>query len=253
MAMTLRVAHLYPKMMNIYGDRGNILCLVRRCQRRGIEVDVVDLGLGEPLISSRHDLFFMGGAQDQEQLQVAEDLVQTKGQALRQEVEGGCVLLAVCGAYQLMGRYYRPAGGGELPGVGLFDAWTEYPGTTSRRLIGNVVAEWQDSTLVGFENHGGRTYLGERVKPLARVLTGHGNNGADKWEGAVYRGAFGTYLHGSILPKNPRFADHLIAMALQRRYGDVELEPLDDIVEHRAHKAALRKGARRGFLRRGNR
>ena len=251
MAMTLKVAHLYPEMMNIYGDRGNILCLVRRCQRRGIEVDVVDVGLGEPLSSSRHDLFFMGGAQDQEQLQVAEDLVQTKGQALRQEVEGGCVLLAVCGAYQLMGRYYRPAEGGELLGVGLFDAWTEYPGATSRRLIGNVVAEWQDSTLVGFENHGGRTYLGERVKPLARVLAGHGNNGADKWEGAVYRGAFGTYLHGSILPKNPWFADHLIALALQRRYGDVELEPLDDIVEHRAHRAALRRGARRGFLRRG--
>ena len=162
------------------------------------------------------------------------------------------VLLAVCGGYQLLGSYYRPAAGEELAGVGIFDAWTVHPGPTARRFIGNVVVRWQGGTLVGFENHGGRTYLGLSARPLATVIAGFGNNGHDGSEG-VARGenAFGTYLHGSLLPKNPRFADHLIAQALVHRYGQAELAPLDDVLEERAHAEAVRLATKRPiFLKR---
>jgi hypothetical protein len=157
------------------------------------------------------------------------------------------VVLAVCGGYQLFGRFYREASGAELAGLGVFDLWTEHPGLGAARLIGNVVAEYDGDTLVGFENHGGRTYLGDGAQPLARVRSGFGNNGRDGTEGARYRNAFGTYLHGSLLPKNPRFADRLIALALRRRYGeDIHLAPIDDRLEELAHHAALKLvGARR--------
>jgi hypothetical protein len=243
--MILRIAHLYPRLMNIYGDRGNVLCLVRRCRERGIEVQVTELGPGERLDPAAHDLVFIGGAQDREQRRVADDLRDVKGAALREAVEAGAVVLAVCGGYQLFGNYYREASGAELPGLGLFDLWTEHPGPGAPRLIGNVVAEWDETTLVGFENHGGRTYLGPGARPLARVRSGFGNNGRDGTEGARYKNAFGTYLHGSLLPKNPRFADHLIALALARASGPVALAPLDDAVEERAHAAALRLVGRR--------
>ena len=199
-----------------------------------------ELELGDPLDPAAYDLVFIGGAQDREQRRVASDLLQTKAQALQQAVEQGVVLLAVCGGYQLLGRYYRPAAGEELAGVGIFDAWTVHPGPTARRFIGNVVVRWQGGTLVGFENHGGRTYLGPSARSLAKVIAGFGNNGRDGSEGAVQgENAFGTYLHGSLLPKNPRFADHLIAQALRRRYGEVELAPLDDVLEERAHADAV--------------
>jgi len=238
---TLRLAHLYPKLMNLYGDRGNILCLRRRCEQRSITLVVNELELGEGLDPAAYDLIFIGGAQDREQRRVAADLLETKAEALHQAVAEGVVLLAVCGGYQLLGRYYRPAVGEELPGAGVFDLWTEHPGPTARRFIGNVVVRWQGNTLVGFENHGGRTYLGPRARPLATVIAGFGNNGRDGSEGAVQgENAFGTYLHGSLLPKNPRFADHLIAQALRRRYGEAELAPLDDALEERAHAEAVR-------------
>ncbi len=255
----LRIAHLYPRLMNIYGDRGNILCLTRRCRDRGIDVEVDELGVGETLASGEHDLIFMGGAQDRDQRRVSEDLRATKGQALLQAAEAGTVILAVCGAYQLFGKHYVAASGGQLEGLGLFDLWTEHPGPADDRLIGNVVAElaaypstgsgWKEpardggnpSTLVGFENHGGRTYLGTEAQPLAEVRSGHGNNGKDGTEGARYKNAFGTYLHGSLLPKNPAFADALIALAL----GEAELEPLDDAIENAAHQAALQLTGRR--------
>ncbi len=240
MALSLRLAHLYPKQMNLYGDRGNILCLRRRCAARGIDLTVDELEVGEPLEPAGYDLIFMGGAQDREQRRVAADLLAVKGAALRQAVDGGVVVLAVCGGYQLLGRFYRPAVGEDLPGLGVFDAWTVHPGPTARRFIGNVVVRWQGTTLVGFENHGGRTFVGPTARPLARVIAGYGNNGRDRTEGAVQANAFGTYLHGSLLPKNPRFADHLIALALSRRYGQVELAPLDDALEARAHAEAVR-------------
>src|SRR3990172_529172 len=244
----LRLAHLYPKLMNIYGDRGNILCLERRCRERGVAFEVAELDLGEKLKPKECDLVFIGGAQDREQRRVAEDLVKVKGKALREAAGMGVAVLAVCGGYQLLGRYYRTAEGEELPGVGLFGLWTEHPGPGAKRFIGNVVGEWRGGTLVGFENHGGRTYLGEGVEPLGRVVSGFGNNGEDGGEGAVSGNAFGTYLHGSLLPKNPRFADHLIAPALRRRYGEVTLDKLDDRVEEAAHAEAVRLVSRRSIM-----
>jgi CobQ-like glutamine amidotransferase family enzyme len=238
----LRIAHLYPRLMNVYGDRGNILCLTRRCRDRGIEAEVTELGLRDAFEPRAHDLIFMGGAQDREQRRVAEDLRSVKGPALRDAVEAGVIALAVCGGYQLFGKLYREATGAELPGLGVFDLWTEHPGPKAPRLIGNVVADMEDgSTLVGFENHGGRTYLGPGAEPLASVRSGSGNNGSDGTEGARYKHAFGTYLHGSLLPKNPRFADLLIELALRRQHGDdLRLPPIDDRLENAAHAAALR-------------
>jgi hypothetical protein len=231
--------------MNIYGDRGNILCLRRRCEARDIELALEELDLGDPLDPAAYDLIFMGGGQDREQRRIAEDLAVGKGEGLREAAEAGVAMLAVCGGYQLFGRYYRPAAGEELPGAAVFDAWTVHPGEGTRRCIGDVAARWEGGTLVGFENHGGRTYLGAGARPLASVERGFGNNGEDGGEGAVYRNAYGTYLHGSLLPKNPRFTDHLLRLALGRRYGDVELSPLDDGVEEAAHAAALRVAHRR--------
>jgi CobQ-like glutamine amidotransferase family enzyme len=240
--MELRVAHLYPRLMNVYGDRGNILALARRCRDREIDVSIAELGIGDALDLAAYDLIFMGGAQDREQRRVADDLRSTKGGALHEAVAAGVVALAVCGGYQLFGKYYKESTGAQLEGVGVFDLWTEHPGAGVPRLIGNVVAQLDDGTsVVGFENHGGRTYLGEGARPLARVMSGNGNNGKDGSEGAHYKNAFGTYLHGSLLPKNPRFADMLIELALRRRYGDdVSLAPLDDRLENAAHDAALR-------------
>jgi CobQ-like glutamine amidotransferase family enzyme len=237
--MTLRVAHLYPRSMNIYGDRGNIMCLRRRCEVRGIAFELTELGMGERLDARAFDLIFAGGAQDREQRVVVEDLMATKADALREAAEDDVVVLAVCGAYQLFGKYYRESSGVELPGVGIFDLHTEHPGEKAPRLIGNIVLEWEGRTVVGFENHGGRTYLGAGVRALGKVKSGHGNNGADGTEGAVYRNAYGTYVHGSLLPKNPVLADHLIVTALRRRYGDVGLAAIDDRAEVRAHAAAL--------------
>jgi CobQ-like glutamine amidotransferase family enzyme len=244
--LRLRIAHLYPRLMNVYGDRGNILCLVRRCRERDIAVDVTELGLRDRLDPAAHDLIFVGGAQDREQHRVAEDLRTVKGEAIREAVEAGVTVLAVCGGYQLFGRLYRESSGAELSGLGVFDLWTEHPGPGEPRLIGNVVAEWEGGTLVGFENHGGRTYLGPNGRTLATVRSGFGNNGRDGGEGARYKNAFGTYLHGSLLPKNPRFADRLIELALTRSYGDgFRLQPIDDELEELAHKAALRLVGRR--------
>ncbi len=249
--MKLRLAHLYPKLMNIYGDRGNILCLQRRCRERGIEFEVENLELGDKFRPKDHDLIFIGGAQDREQRRVAQDLLKIKGKPLGEAAEQDVTILAVCGGYQLMGGFYRTAEGEELAGLGILDMWTAHPGPEAKRFIGNVVVEWQAGTLVGFENHGGRTHLGERATPLGRVIAGHGNNGADGGEGAVYRNVFGTYLHGSLLPKNPRFADHVISIALRRTHPDFSLAPLDDLVEETAHAEAVRLATRRGIITKG--
>lgn len=247
----LRLAHLYPKLMNIYGDRGNILCFQRRTAGRGIDLKIAELSLGDPFDPAAYDLVFIGGAQDAEQRRVADDMREVKGAALREYVENDGVFLGVCGGYQLMGAYYRGADGADLPGAGILDLWTVHPGLQARRFIGNIVVEWHGTTLVGFENHGGRTHLGPAGQPLGRVVTGFGNNGEDEGEGAVYRNAYGTYLHGSLLPKNPRFADHLISLALAKRHGDVRLIQLDDMVEEQAHAEALRLATRRSIIRLG--
>jgi CobQ-like glutamine amidotransferase family enzyme len=235
----LRLGHLYPSLMNIYGDRGNILCLTRRCRLRGIELDVVALEAGEPLMPEGFDLLFMGGAQDQEQWLVSKDLAETKG-ALSEMIEDGVVFLGVCGGYQLSGRFYRGLDGAEMRGAGVFDLYTLHPGPGAKRLIGNLTADWQGGTLAGFENHGGRTYLGGGTQPLAKVTRGFGNDGNSGYEGARYKNAFGSYLHGPLLPKNPAFADHLISLALERRYGNGALAPIDDALELLSHEEALR-------------
>jgi CobQ-like glutamine amidotransferase family enzyme len=216
--LILTLGHLYPDQLNLYGDRGNILTLRRRCQMRGIELRVIGLGIGDALAPDEYDMLFIGGGQDKEQAPVAQDLYEIKGIGLWAAIEDDMPVLAVCGGYQLLAHYYRPAEGPDMRGLGVFDAWTIHKGAEVPRCIGNVAISWNGTTLVGFENHGGRTYLGT-AKPLGRVLKGHGNNSEDRMEGAIYRNAYGTYLHGSLLPKNPHFADHLIALALQRKYG----------------------------------
>jgi CobQ-like glutamine amidotransferase family enzyme len=237
----LRLGHLYPSLMNVYGDRGNIICLQRRCRLRDIVLEVVPLEVGTALGANEYDLLFMGGAQDHEQRIVADDLLRLKAAALREAVEAGVPFLGVCGGYQLAGRFYRGGDGEELAGAGVFDLYTLHPGPKAKRLIGNLVAEWEGGTLVGFENHGGRTYLGPETTPLARVRRGFGNDGASGFEGARYHNAFGCYLHGPVLPKNPLLADKLISLALERRYGDGRLDALDDVLEGRAHDAAIRR------------
>jgi CobQ-like glutamine amidotransferase family enzyme len=264
---------LYPDQLNLYGDRGNIMMLSRRCQQRGIKLRVVGLGIGDALAPDEYDMLFIGGGQDKEQAPVAQDLYEIKGIGLWAAIEDDMPVLAVCGGYQLLAHYYRPAEGPDMRGLGVFDAWTIHKGANVPRCIGDLAIDWNGQTLVGFENHGGRTYLGT-AKPLGKVLKGHGNNAVDHMEGAVYRNAYGTYMHGSLLPKNPHFADHLIELALQRKYathestyGDVEalngtvhadistgehmpfstdkasglLTPLDDRLEWEAHAFILER------------
>ena len=233
---TLRACSLYPELMNIYADRGNIAVLRARCEWRGIGFELAASSLGEPLDPDAHDFFYMGGGQDRDQEAVALDMTETKREALHTAAGRGAVVLAVCGGYQLLGTGYQ-LGDQELPGVGLVDLRTvreEGP-----RLIGNCAIEADlgtgPRTIAGFENHGGRTYLGEGEQPLGRVLKGHGNNGRDGTEGVRRGNVIGTYLHGPLLPKNVWLADRLIELAL-----DIELSPLDDRLEEAAHGSARR-------------
>jgi CobQ-like glutamine amidotransferase family enzyme len=251
--MKLVLVHLYPDLMNVYGDRGNIITLQRRAEWRGLELEVRSCTLGETFDPEETDLIFFGGGQDREQGVVAGDLVERKAESVRRAVEGGTALLAVCGGYQLLGKFFRTASGDELPGVGLFDAWTV---AGDRRCIGNIVidCQWDPSRrdLVGFENHSGKTYLGPGCQPLGRVRQGFGNNGDDGAEGAVYRTAYGCYLHGSLLPKNAWFADHLLLEALRRRGGpEATLAPLDSRLEDMAHEAVVARTVQLGRVRSG--
>lgn len=237
----LRVCALYPELLNIYADRGNLLVLERRCRWRGIEFQLARVGIDEPLDPEVHNLFYLGGGQDRDQLLCAEDIAHSKAAALRTATEEtGSVLLAVCGGYQLLGNYYELEDGRQVPGAGLVDLKTvREPG---KRLIGNVAIELelhgQRQLLAGFENHGGRTYLGGNEQPLGRVLKGHGNNGHDRTEGVLRNGIVGTYLHGPLLPKNIWFADWLIATAL--KIDPADLPPLDDEFELAATAEAQR-------------
>ncbi|HSR23241.1 MAG TPA: glutamine amidotransferase [Candidatus Eisenbacteria bacterium] len=243
-ATTFTIGWLYPDLMNIYGDRGNIVTLFQRARWRGLDARVLELGKGPAAGIESVDVFFFGGGQDREQALVYDDLLETKAVQLAAAVDRGAAVLAVCGGYQLLGHYYETATGEHLPGIGLIDVWTR---AGDRRCIGDVVVEvdeslgLQPSTLVGFENHSGRTFLGDGVRPLGRVLRGSGNNGADGTEGAAAGNLFGTYLHGSLLPKNPHLADLVVERALRRR-----LEPLDDSLELAAHRRIVeREVARR--------
>jgi CobQ-like glutamine amidotransferase family enzyme len=236
MAAVLRVCALYPELMNIYADRGNIAVLRARCQWRGIGFEASSATLGEGLDPDAHDLFYIGGGQDRDQVAVAHDMAATKREALHAAAGRGAVVLAVCGGYQLLGTSYQ-LGTEELPGIGLVDLRTvreEGP-----RLIGNCAIEVDlgggPRVIAGFENHGGRTYLGPEEQQLGQVLKGHGNNGRDRTEGVHRRNVIGTYLHGPLLPKNAWLADRLVELAL-----DVELSSLDDSLEEAAHRSAAR-------------
>jgi len=244
--LELRLLALYPEQMNIYADRGNIIFLQRRCEWRGIGFSYASAGPGEGFDPSAHDLIYVGGGQDRDQVLVAEDMVATKREALSDAVEDGAALLAVCGGYQLLGHSYQ-LGERRIPGLGLADLETvREPGP---RLIGNVAIELDlgdgSRTVAGFENHGGRTYLGSDAEPLGRVVRGHGNNDKDGWEGVRRLNMLGTYLHGPLLPKNAWLADRLIAIAIGRREGrEPALEPLDDALEDAAHESAQRAAMR---------
>lgn len=234
MTPCLRIAHLYPDLMNLYGDRSNLLSLVRRCQWRGWQATVTPVRVGDAIDPQAFDLIFMGGGQDAQQLTIAEDLLQLKATALQRAAERGVVFLTICGGYQLLGHYYQPHQGPKLPGLGLIDAYTV---AGSSRFIGNIAIRRPDgATVVGFENHSGLTYLGQGVQPLGAVVHGRGNNGQDGGEGAVCGNLYGTYLHGSLLPKNPQLADELIAKAL---HFEGDLPQLDNTLEDRAHQRAL--------------
>jgi CobQ-like glutamine amidotransferase family enzyme len=242
---TLRVCALYPDLMNIYADRGNLLVLERRCAWRGLGFELTACGLGETPDADAHDLFYLGGGQDRDQRLCAEDLVRLKRAALHAAAARGAIVLGVCGGYQLLGRSYELGPGEELPGVGLLDVRTVR--VDGQRLIGNVAIEVRldgprgggvPRVLAGFENHGGRTHLGPDQQVLGRVLRGHGNDGLSGFEGARSGNAIGTYLHGPLLPKNVWFADWLIATALSLQAG--QLEQLDDTLEAQAHRDARR-------------
>ncbi len=233
--MDVRICHLYPDLMCIYGDRGNVITLAQRARWRGIEVDTRDLQAGEALDPDWADLYFFGGGQDQGQDVVSKDLQSANGNALRQAFAAGAAALSVCGGYQLLGHEYVPAVGPSIPGLGAMDVTTR-AGTV--RFVGNLLAEAPQGTLIGFENHSGYTYLGPKARALATVVVGHGNNGEDKTEGAVQGRLVGTYCHGSVLPKNPWLADMLLTWALERRHGAVQLDPLDDGEELAAQRSA---------------
>lgn len=245
MKQTLTIGWLYPDLMSIYGDRGNIIALTRRSEWRGIEVKVkpitVDTSLSELRTS---DMLFMGGAQDRQQTIVAKDL-QKKRKVLSQMIEDNVPGLYICGGFQFLGAYYKEADGTIIEQLGVLDVFTENPG--GKRLIGNIAVDAstilsKKTTLVGFENHGGRTRLGQHVKPLGTVLKGYGSNAEDHTEGAMYKNSIGTYLHGPILPKNPVLTDYLITKALERKYKTtINLQSLDDTIAIFAHDAIYKR------------
>ena len=240
--MELNICHMYPDVLNLYGDRGNVICMSRRLSWRGIEAKVTKLPLGEKLSLGNFDLVFIGGGQDFEQELLLGDLNRGKARELRSAVEDGMPLLAICGGYQMLGSYYETHEGRRCDFIGLLDMYTL---GGEKRMTGNYKFKCAPasggSVIVGFENHSGRTYLGSGLEPLGRVLSGFGNNGSDGGEGARYKNVFGSYSHGPLLPKNPEFCDFLLLTALERKYGRAELAPLDDSAEHAAHDAMCAK------------
>lgn len=237
--LKISIAHLYPKLLNLYGDLGNIITLVKRCEWRGISVEFENIDIGDSI--KDHDLYFIGGGQDKQQEEVAQELYSHKAELTAQR-DDGAVFLGICGGYQLFGHYYQPHDKDKLVGLSLMDAYTV---AGKKRFIGNVTVKTDfltPNTLVGFENHSGLTYLQGETKPLGVVSVGNGNNGKDGFEGGRYKNVFGTYLHGSLLPKNPHFADYLISLALEKRYGEkIELSKLDDTLEYSAHASVVGK------------
>jgi CobQ-like glutamine amidotransferase family enzyme len=251
----ITVGYLYPEIMSGYGDRGNLAAITRRCGWRGIAADVRELRLGDQVDAGEVDLFVIGNGGEFHQRLIATDLADVKGPGICEAVDEGAALLAVGAGYELLGRFYQPARGVELPGARLFDTWTiqhdadltsascTLAEARAGRAIGDLLVQWDAELLVGFENHSARTYLGPTARPLGQVVAGQGNNG-DGGEGVRLGNAIGTYLRGPCLPRNPVLTDFLIRAALQRRYGEAELVPLPDQLEHAARDAAVARHQR---------
>ena len=236
--MELNICHLYPDILNLYGDRGNIITMKRRLEDRGIKVNIDECSIGQPLNADKYDIFFIGGGQDFEQEVLLRDLSSGKAQDIRTAVEEEKTFLAICGGYQMLGEYYKTWDGVQLDFIGAIGVHTI---GAKERMIGNYMfrttPESGDTVVVGFENHSGKTYLSEQVAPLGMMLSGNGNNGEDKTEGARDKNVFGTYSHGSLLPKNPVLCDFILQTALNHRYDGAEpLAPLDDTLELNAHR-----------------
>jgi len=230
----LTLCHLYPELLNLYGDTGNIITLIRRCQWRGIDINVVNYNIGDKTDFKDVDIFFIGGGADGDLDIAGNDINNIKPQ-LEYAVEQDKVMLAICGGYQLLGKYYQGKRDTAY-GLGLLDFYTE---SGDKYLVGNVVVNAGDYHLVGFENHSGRTYLNE-LRPLGQVISGFGNNGKDKTEGVRYKNVIGTYLHGPLLPKNPKLCDEIISIALKNKYNIETLEELDDSLEIKARQHTLK-------------
>lgn len=237
--MELNICHLYPDLLNVYGDVGNILILKDRAESRGIKVNIKNVSINDDFNSEEMDIVFFGGGQDYEQSIVSDDLKTNKKDEITKYIEDGKVFLAICGGYQLLGKYYSTPTGEKLEGLGILDIYTEGGDT---RFIGNTVIynEEFDETYVGFENHSGRTYI-NNLKPLGKCIYGYGNNGSDKNEGCIYKNTFGTYFHGSLLSKNPELADRMLKLALDKKYGDVKLEPIDDLFALKAKESIMNR------------
>lgn len=240
----LTICHLYPDLLNLYGDRGNIISLARRAQWRGMNVNIINVTMGEAFIPEDYDIIFLGGGQDYEQQIIQKDVIEQKGTEIKNAINNDKVFLCICGGYQLLGNYYKTWDGKELEFLGAIDLWTV---GHKERNIGNIIFQCDilknentDGFVVGFENHSGKTYLGNSVAPLGKVIYGSGNNGEDGYEGAIYKNVICSYSHGSLLPKNPALSDYLINKALSQKYEDFAgLEPLDDSFELAAQKSLI--------------
>lgn len=238
MGMIIRIAHLYPDMLNLYGDRGNIIALTERMKARNIDVITDAVTMGKSFNADDYDILFIGGGQDFEQDVLLSDLKKGKDVQIHKAIQNGTVMLAICGGYQMLGKYYKTYDGKMLEYMGALDFYTE---GKEERMIGNYAFRTKEGIeIVGFENHSGRTYLGKGVEPLGKVIKGYGNNGEDSTEGIRYKNTFGTYSHGPVLPKNPDFADLLISKAIENKYGKTELAKLDDSLEAKARAQVMR-------------
>lgn len=236
--MIIRIAHLYPDMLNLYGDRGNIIALTERMKARNIDVVTDQITMGKSFNSDDYDILFVGGGQDFEQDVLLDDLKKGKDIEIKRAIENSKVFLAICGGYQMLGKYYKTYDGKMLEYMGALDFYTE---GKEERMIGNYAFKTKEGIeVVGFENHSGRTYLGKNVEPLGKMIKGYGNNGEDGTEGVRYKNTFGTYSHGPVLPKNSQLADLLIAKAVENKYGKADLVPLDDTLEIKAQQQVMK-------------
>lgn len=236
--MIIRIGHLYPDMLNLYGDRGNIIALTVRMKSRGIDVQTDAITMGKAFNADDYDILFIGGGQDFEQDVLLDDLKKGKDIEINRAIQSGTPLLAICGGYQMLGKYYKTYDGKMLEYMGALDFYTE---GKEERMIGNYAYKTKEGIeVVGFENHSGRTYLGKGIEPLGTIIKGYGNNGEDGTEGVRYKNTFGTYSHGPVLPKNPQLADLLISKAIENKYGKTELAPLDDSLEEKAKEQVMK-------------